>query len=307
MFVFDINNVQIVRVNETTAQATTDRVEGYLIQTAADLEHLTGFQLVQLFNLLASDQEVKDALQLAGQSVPDAVKKFSSKENGVTRTAKLIEHVSETHDDSEFDQPDAVESAGAGELMTEASPVDGSTMSAPAEPKPSRKGRAKGVDLKPRPADQIKDCREGSVQALFVDLLSQGWGTTFEELKAAQHRWALENNGQPWADVTVRSGLNWDMNHVKGYGVKGHIVNGAQAWREEMNWDAAASLGFPVNELGHPDEAKEEDVQAAMDRAIAEGRYDPNRTVQILHLVLPEGMDAPLPHRARKGKDKKEG
>ena len=69
--------------------------------------------------------------------------------------------------------------------------------------------KPRGINLAPK-AEAVA-CRAGTKQALLVDLLSRPCGATMNELIDA-----LGN----WKPVTVKSGLSWDMNAVKGYGIR---------------------------------------------------------------------------------------
>nr|QIG67174.1 DUF3489 domain-containing protein [Rhizobium phage RHph_TM26] len=94
-----------------------------------------------------------------------------------------------------------------------------------------------GIFLNPAP--EAKPCKQGTKQALMIDLLSRPEGATMGELQDAL---------KPWKPVTVKSGIYWDVNKLKGYGIKTRF-NG-----------------------------------------------DPH-----YHLVLPNGLKAPLPHLQKAG------
>ena len=73
--------------------------------------------------------------------------------------------------------------------------------------------KARGTNLLP-PGGSPVACREGSKQAMLLDILSRPNGATMEELIAG-----LSGGNKPWTEATVRSGFGWDMKQ-KGYGVK---------------------------------------------------------------------------------------
>src|SRR5690606_5808929 len=73
--------------------------------------------------------------------------------------------------------------------------------------------RSTGINLAPK--DKVYACRAGSKQSIMVDLLFRPEGATMEELLAA-----LSGGAKPWLEVSVKSGLNWDMNKIKGYGIR---------------------------------------------------------------------------------------
>lgn len=73
--------------------------------------------------------------------------------------------------------------------------------------------RGGGISLAPK--KKAYPCREGSKQSIMVDMLSRPQGATMRELLSA-----LSGGKKPWQEVTIKSGLNWDMNKIKGYGIK---------------------------------------------------------------------------------------
>ncbi|APL99226.1 hypothetical protein [Bordetella phage CN2] len=103
-----------------------------------------------------------------------------------------------------FDQIDAGRKAEAPKAKAEA----------PAKPKAEKAPRArKGTNLLP-PGGRTVPCREGSKQAILLDMLSRPNGATMAELIEA-----LSGGKKPWTEATVRSGFGWDMKQ-KGYGVR---------------------------------------------------------------------------------------
>lgn len=117
--------------------------------------------------------------------------------------------------------------------------------------------RTRGINLAPKA--KIFPCKAGSKQSILVDMLFREQGATMSELIAA-----LSGGSKPWAEITVRSGLNWDMNSLKGYGIRTEILTG--------------------------------------DEAIARGAASAEDLLHVYHLVLPAGMTAPLEHTPRAGK-----
>ena len=80
--------------------------------------------------------------------------------------------------------------------------------------KPTRKvARKTGVNLSPK--SKVYPCRAGTKQSILVDMLARKQGATMAELIDA-----LSGGKKPWQEVTVKSGLNWDMNKLKGYGIR---------------------------------------------------------------------------------------
>lgn len=83
-----------------------------------------------------------------------------------------------------------------------------------AQPKPKTATRKpRGTNLAAPPGAPVA-CREGSKQAMLLDMLSQPGGVCMAELIDA-----LSGGNKPWTEATVRSGFGWDMKQ-KGYGVR---------------------------------------------------------------------------------------
>lgn len=145
--------------------------------------------------------------------------------------------------------------------------------------------RYRGINLAPKA--EAKPCRAGTKQATLVDLLSRPCGATMNELIDA-----LGN----WKPITVKSGLTWDMNAVKGYGIRTEFLTGFEAFME-CHLDDCGTFGKALDRAGvtsqHPDDHSDHDALLAL----AHGHgYDQGERIAVYHLVLPEGMDAPVPH-----------
>lgn len=163
-----------------------------------------------------------------------------------------------------------------------------------AAPEPAAKPapKAKKAPRKPRginlaPKAEAKPCRAGTKQAILVDLLSRPCGATMNELIDA-----LGN----WKPITVKSGLTWDMNAVKGYGIRTEFLTGFEAFRE-CHLDNCGTFGAALDRAGvtsqHPGDHNDHDALLALAH---EHGYDHGERIAVYHLVLPEGMDGPLPH-----------
>lgn len=144
-------------------------------------------------------------------------------------------------------------------------------------PKPQR--RSRGISLAPKA--EAKACRAGTKQALMVDLLSRSCGASMSELLRHLH---------PWKPVTVKSGLSWDMNAQKGYGIRTTHENGYQRW---LACDYEGQGTFHADH--HPDDVSEADKAKLLADNLANG-YNPGEVFAVYHLVLPAGMTAPVPH-----------
>ena len=139
--------------------------------------------------------------------------------------------------------------------------------------------RSKGITIAPKA--EAKACKAGTKQAILVDLLFRFGGASMAELREALH---------PWQDSTIKSGLSWDMGAIKGYGIRTTHENGYQRW---LATDYAGMGTFKGDT--HPDDNSESEKAALLADNLANG-YDPAVVFAVYHLVLPEGMKAPVPH-----------
>ena len=149
-----------------------------------------------------------------------------------------------------------------------------------AEAQPKTQRRSRGIHLAPKA--EAKACRAGTKQAMLVDLLHRSGGASMAELREAL---------APWKDITIKSGLSWDMNAIKGYGIRTTHENGYQRW---LATDYAGMGTFKGDT--HPDDNSKADKAALLAQNLADG-YDPAAMFAVYHLVLPEGMTAPVPIR----------
>lgn len=169
--------------------------------TEAALNNLSGSALVELFNAVS---------EVLNTGKP--VSRFADKKSAVSRTWKLLQQL-------------PVEAAAAAAPVVEevaevvSAPVASSNW-ATALLAPSKKetpvkksAKSRGTNLV-APGFAPLPCREGSKQALLLDVLSREGGATMDELIAA-----LSGGNKPWTEATVRSGFGWDMK-LKGYGVR---------------------------------------------------------------------------------------
>lgn len=144
---------------------------------------------------------------------------------------------------------------------------------------PKAQRRSRGINLAPKA--EAKACRYGTKQAILVDLLFRSGGASMAELREAL---------APWKDITIKSGLGWDMNHQKGYGIRTTHENGYQRW---LATDYAGMGTFKGDT--HPDDNSEADKAALLAQNLADG-YNPGEVFAVYHLVLPAGLTAPVPH-----------
>ena len=171
--------------------------------TEASLNELSGPALVELYN------EVIGTFR-NGESVLN-VRRFSDKTTAIARTWKMLQRYAEANPEVEAEpvkaEPQKVETVNETTTTTVAA---SKAVKAPAE----KKARApRGTNLV-APGHAPIPCREGSKQAMLLDMLSSPNGATMAELIEA-----LSGGNKPWTEATVRSGFGWDMK-LKGYGVR---------------------------------------------------------------------------------------
>ena len=169
--------------------------------------------------------------------------------------------------------------AGATAVEVPTAPAPLTVAQTPAQPQPKAMRRSKGITIAPKA--EAKACKAGTKQAILVDLLFRFGGASMAELREALH---------PWQDSTIKSGLSWDMGAIKGYGIRTTHENGYQRW---LATDYAGMGTFKGDT--HPDDNSESEKAALLADNLANG-YDPAVVFAVYHLVLPEGMNAPVPH-----------
>lgn len=236
----DIANLKVeFHADPKAAQEKAEKQDLLYVSKPEDLaEGLTGGQMVALYNATAA--ELNTGLT--------PVNRFADKNSAVKRIMANITDLWEMRRQAEKSKPapKANPHAASNKLIGDAiarDPELAAKVKAPkAKPAASAPRRGTGINL--APTKKAYACREGSKQATLVDMLFRPEGATMAELLEA-----LSGGAKPWKEVTVKSGLNWDMNKVKGYGI----------------------------------------------RTTKRGDED------CYHLVLPEGMTAPVPHTPKKG------
>lgn len=179
----DITNLDVQFHDDvTTAAEYADEHDILLVSAPGDLGELSGPQMVAIYNATA------DLLNANGNNLTHT-KRFPNKEAGIKRIMANITDLWEDHREAQKRKP------------------------APAKKGTAVTRRGTGVNLAPK--ETIYPCRAGTKQSILVDMLSREQGATMKELLEA-----LKGGKKPWQEVTVKSGLNWDMNKIKGYGIK---------------------------------------------------------------------------------------
>lgn len=245
--VIDLANLTVEFFTDTvTAAAHADKIDGYQATSAEGLNDLSGPQAVALYNVTA--KELDTGLT--------EVKRFADKGTASKRLWANLQDLAEARaanarvarvEASAKNKPVII----ANKARDGAAPAKNSDYPAPASAskpkkvaasKPVAPRRGSGINL--APLNKAYACRAGSKQAILVDILFRPQGATMPELLEA-----LSGGSKPWLEVSVKSGMNWDMNKVKGYGIR-------------------------TSKRGDED---------------------------CYHLVLPEGLTAPVPHTVKKG------
>lgn len=170
-----------------------------------DIESMTAAELLPIFN------EARKAMKM------EPIGRFSDTKTARRRTAELLDQIAATarrDEGSKATKP-------AAEKAVKAVEPKAAKATKPAGEKAVR--AARGTNLLP-PGGAPLACREGSKQAMLVDLLSKESGATMSELLRG-----LSGGNRPWTEASVRSGFGWDLKQ-KGYGVHSVFVDGVEVF-----------------------------------------------------------------------------
>lgn len=214
----DIANLKVTfHATSDDASHVSDQRDHYLATCAEDLTDLSGSVLVALYNATAADID----------SNITPVNKFANKETGAKRLWANLEDLRPIYAERDAALEKVRQDAAKGPANKDAwearkAATKPAKIKATTLPSEMAKGLAKIKAVTPRrntginlaPKATVYACKEGTKQALFVDLISRPEGATMAELMVAM------STGKPWQEITVKSGLNWDMNKVKGYGIR---------------------------------------------------------------------------------------
>lgn len=199
----------------------------------------------------------KDLLSVFNSAQEKPLVKFKNRKSAVERTFDVFKQVAK-------DIPEQ----------------DLSRIKSVSKPSKRKTSRRKGI-INLEPHVKAYPARMGSKQAALIDMLDTG--ATMDDLRRAVQMPGKKD----WKDSSIKSGLYWDINKVKGYGIRTELMNGRQLWElysvTETDW--------PLSHI-HPDDATDEEIEKA--------EQDPNYSGEAIYpvyfLVLPEGVDKPLPH-----------
>ena len=234
---------------------------------------------------MKGDVRAADAPHPAIKSITNTPVDVAPKEDPAAKKARLQEASRAAIDEkptpsAPVKPADPAKVAAAAQAALRASPPASDNPKKDAE-MPALRKSAKPLNLEPK--KKVYARKEGTKQALLVDLLSRPQGATFGELYDA-----LAAGGKPWRGVTIRSGLAWDMNHVTGYGIRSVLQDGI-TFAEQGRLYEAQRLGVMTDE----------DPAEAGGWKVSDG-YDPDLKLAVYFLTYPAGMDGPLPHTPRK-------
>jgi hypothetical protein len=252
-----------------------------LSQTPEGLFTFEAIDLTPVITHQAGSRAAAKAAQIEAVSVPGKANHFELNEAGKA-AVKAAKAAVPAHIDAGGKLSAAIKKARAAEAI-KAGKTPTPTV-APLLPIPSDNpvkdaempAIRRSVKLMNLPAKtRVFPRKEGSKQALLVDLLARPEGATFGELYDA-----MGSIGKPWQGITVRSSLPWDVNHVAGYGVVSEMFDGVEFHRMGRTYEA--------NRLGAPG-------------GIPGPAYDPSVKMAVYRLTYPQGMSAPLAHYSKKG------
>jgi len=174
----------------------------------ASLSELSGPALVELYN------EVLSTFRNGG-AVPN-VRRFADKTTAVTRTWKVLQRYAEAHTEVETEaqaEPQKVETVD--ETTTPAPVAAPKAQEAPKSAEEKKAPRArKGTNLLP-PGGRTVPCREGSKQAILLDMLARPNGATMAELIRLRIMLlpleAAKSMAASWVSTVARSCMTWFM------------------------------------------------------------------------------------------------
>ena len=197
-----------------TKNVKTQKVAVYAVDQKADLERfqtddsipneISGWPVNSANDLAKTSLSKQEMLELFNQTRPDApLVKFADKHSAIERTFGVFANIA---------QPIST-------LFPAEKPKAKSEPKAKAAPKAKPAGdanaRQKGV-ISLEPQSKAYPCREGTKQAMLIDALAKG--ATIKELLDTCSK---KSGGKvSWTENSVRSGIYWDVNKVKGYGIR---------------------------------------------------------------------------------------
>jgi hypothetical protein len=217
-----------------TKNTKKNTVAVYAIDQKADLDRfntderipqeIAGWPVANANDLAKTSLSNADLLNLYNATREEPLVKFQNKQSAMERAfgvfPTLAHPISELLPPTQKEIDDAKKAIktakDASKAFKDAKKAGKSTDDASkAAKKVHESNRQKGkIDLEAQ--SKTYPCREGTKQALLIDSLAKG--ATIQELLAACGK---QSGGKvSWTETSVRSGIYWDVNKVKGYGIR---------------------------------------------------------------------------------------
>jgi hypothetical protein len=191
-----------VAVYEVNQKADLDRFE----TDASIPQEIAGWPVKTAADLGKTALGNKDLLALYNAAVETPLVKFQDKQSAMERTFGVFPKIA---------NPIADLFPAEKPKKTAPAPKAPAAPKATSPKKTTESSRQKGkIDLEPQ--TKAYPCREGTKQALLIDCLAKG--ATIEELIKACDK--ASGGKTSWTETSVRSGIYWDVNKVKGYGIR---------------------------------------------------------------------------------------
>lgn len=212
-----------------TKNVKTHKVAVYAVDQKADLERfntdeaipqeITGWEVTQPLDLGKTSLTNKELLDLYNANREQPLVKFPNKQAAMERTFDVFPNIAQPIADlfpapkkgAKKADPDTQREIAAEAKSRKATPRPPKATS----PKADTSDRKKVV-INLEPQNKAYACREGTKQALLIDALAKG--ATLTELLNTCDK---SSGGKvSWTENSVKSGIYWDVNKVKGYGIR---------------------------------------------------------------------------------------
>jgi hypothetical protein len=189
----------------TAHHLTDEQHDRFQNDTSID-EAFAGWAVTSPVDLLSATVTVKDLLTLYNTAMgpENQLVKFARKQSAAERVFPLLERLARPFDD--------LLPAPAKKEPMKKNPIQEKVKKATTAKK------ADNGEIFRDAKDKLYPARAGSKQALLIDMLSVG--ATMDQLVAALG----------WERNSVKSGIYWDLNTIKGYGAKTVFVDGVATY-----------------------------------------------------------------------------
>lgn len=212
-----------------TKNVKTQKVAVYAIDQKADLERfqtdtsipneISGWPVTSANDLAKTSLSNKDLLDLFNSTRGDTpLVKFQDKHSAMERTFGVFPNIAQPVSEL-FPAEKKGRKPADPDTKREIDAEAKSRREAPKPPKatsPKPAGdnaRQKGV-ISLDAQNKAYPCREGTKQAALIDALAKG--ATMEQLIKV----CSQGGKKVWSENSVKSGIYWDVNKVKGYGIR---------------------------------------------------------------------------------------